>query len=974
MKIIILFCIAILIAIMPLSAKQYLYTGSTNPWVGRLDGTIIKVSGDVNSVLNTVQYNDEVWIASGNYSTTATIALKAGVQVYGGFDGTEQTISDRKLRDADNGVIEPWEFKFPTIINGVGVSGSTVSYAIFNNSTFFILNGISIDGHNTSNANGGAIYSNARPIISKCIIRNIKSSGSGAAIFSNSIGGAYISNCLIENCVGSNGGAIFVNRKASVIQCVLRNNQAAKGGAIFLGTTTDATTNNYIINNAIYNNTATTEGGAIYINGQAADPCNIYNNTIVNNLALSSTGGIIGIQSASKLYNNIIYNNFEGTTSKTVKNLRTTLTTPKVDLQYSAYNGGLQSGGSTFSTTGNIDNLSVTDFVNTSTTIGFTTLMPADVKAANFTIQSNSIFNNSGISVAGIPSIDLLGNGRPVGTAHDIGAYEYQTNTGTQPAKTYEHFIIYGQSLSVGYQSYPTLSTQNLPGNYMIGDQVWKNYGNNFDYTQFNPLVGSIDNAEKNNANIMNRSAGTSAECPLISTVNHLQLKNPGNNILATSCGTGGRTIEQLSKECQQNSYYSVDFLSSIYTAKEISNFTNSKISCPAIIYMQGENNYSVVTTPGGVGLTVGVNATGDKNLYKSFLLTLKNNMQTDIQNLYQQTEKPLFISYQVGAQYTRGKELTIGMAQLEASNENDDVICAGPVYPMTDRGGHLDSNGYRWYGELLGKVFYETKVLNKVFRPLQPSEISRTNLSNQLKLKFNVTHLPLVMDGLTIAKVTNYGFDVWLNNVQQTITAVSVVGDCVYLTCQLPLIGDVEVIYAGSNTSGSGNLRDSDPYQAFFKYTDLDKKNDDGSFFYPRDATETTLRPSYEPKNSTGNVIYNQTYPLYNFSVAFYYKLLTDQQIISVGATGTTEVLGNIFDQKVSIHQSGDFMVISNIQNKKIKLNLYGVSGLLVKSVTLGNEVTNKFSMAGLPYGLYIANIESSGMNETLKLIYNQN
>ena len=231
-----------------------------------------------------------------------------------------------------------------------------------------------------------------------------------------------------------------------------------------------------------------------------------------------------------------------------------------------------------------------------------------------------------------------------------------------------------------------------------------------------------------------------------------------------------------------------------------------------------------------------------------------------------------------------------------------------------------------------------------------------------------------MVLDGLTIAKVTNYGFDVWLNNVQQTITAVTVVGDCVYLTCQLPLIGDVEVIYAGSNTAGSGNLRDSDPYQAFFKYTDLDKKNDDGSFFYPRDATETTLRPSYEPKNSTGNVIYNQTYPLYNFSVAFYYKLLTDQQTISIGKLESTAVQDYVYNKKMSIHQSGDFMVITNIQNKKIKLNLYGISGLLVKSVTLGNEVTNKFSMTGLPYGLYIANIESSGMNDNLKLIYNRN
>lgn len=35
---------------------------------------------------------------------------------------------------------------------------------------------------------------------------------------------------------------------------------------------------------------------------------------------------------------------------------------------------------------------------------------------------------------------------------------------------TYQHLIMYGQSLSVGAQSYPLLSVENVPGNYMLGD------------------------------------------------------------------------------------------------------------------------------------------------------------------------------------------------------------------------------------------------------------------------------------------------------------------------------------------------------------------------------------------------------------------------------------------------------------------------------------------------------------------------
>ena len=79
---------------------------------------------------------------------------------------------------------------------------------------------------------------------------------------------------------------------------------------------------------------------------------------------------------------------------------------------------------------------------------------------------------------------------------------------------------------------------------------------------------------------------------------------------------------------------------------------------------------------------------------------------------------------------------MEIGMAQLETANENEDMICAGPVYPMTDRGGHLDANGYRWYGEMLGKAYYRTKVLGQRFVPLQPIEISRTDNAKEIKIR----------------------------------------------------------------------------------------------------------------------------------------------------------------------------------------------------------------------------------------------
>ncbi len=46
-------------------------------------------------------------------------------------------------------------------------------------------------------------------------------------------------------------------------------------------------------------------------------------------------------------------------------------------------------------------------------------------------------------------------------------------------------------------------------------------------------------------------------------------------------------------------------------------------------------------------------------------------------------------------------------MAQWEASVEIPGLFLAAPCYPVTDKGGHLDANGYRWLGAQFGKAMH---------------------------------------------------------------------------------------------------------------------------------------------------------------------------------------------------------------------------------------------------------------------------
>lgn len=536
----------------------------------------------------------------------------------------------------------------------------------------------------------------------------------------------------------------------------------------------------------------------------------------------------------------------------------------------------------------------------------------------------------------------------------------------TPDTKIYQHFIIYGQSLSTGHQSYPALTTEPLSGNYMIGDQIWINQGNR-NSAILNPLKSSLALTEKRSP--LSRNGGI-AECPIVAAVNHLRLKinDPSVNYIATSTGVGGKTIDQLSKHCRNKNIYQEGFLKAAFAAPQIAAKENATVTCPLVIWMQGEYNYWADTTR---GLLPHIPNVVGKNEYKTLMLRLKNDMQNDVVSIYNQHSKPLFITYQVGAQYTRGRTLNIGMAQLEAANETEDIICAGPVYPMTDRGGHLDANGYRWYGEMLGKAYYRTKVLGQRFVPLQPIEISRTDNAKEIKIRFLVPKLPLVLDDWTVQKKTDYGFRVYNDNAQQTITNIRIEGDCVYLTCAQDLSGVIEVNYAGDGANGGhGNLRDSDDYEAYYKYIDHDKKNPDNSYFYPRDKENdnyVTLRPDYEPKTQSGEIIYDQPYPLYNFSVAFYYKLDKGEQNYKVpNLDDITDSAEAVQVSGASLHQAGNSILLKGIKTP-VQVKLYSLSGSLLQIIDAPQA--GLYSLNDFNKGIYIAKAVIDGNPCTLKI-----
>lgn len=518
------------------------------------------------------------------------------------------------------------------------------------------------------------------------------------------------------------------------------------------------------------------------------------------------------------------------------------------------------------------------------------------------------------------------------------------TATATPDSRDYTHLIMYGQSLSTGHEAGTALSAENVPGVYMLGKQVWFNYGN-YDYTEINPLVGHPSFV----------MGGDLFEPAIMGAANHIRLKGLADNIIASSTGDSGKSIEDLSKESTVHRLYGV-YTQALNFGKQATGRTQSTISCPAIFWLQGEWNY----TREGSGLTSGSQPDNTKIGYKNLLLRLKENMQDDVQRIYGQTERPLFITYQTGGQYVRGREVAIGMAQLEAANENADVFCAGPVYQMTNYNhGHLDANGYRWYGEMLGKVYNKVKIEGENFMPLQPKSLQRHATDAQkVIVKFRVPEPPLVLDTLTMPKIVNYGFLIYQNRAVQTITNVQIMGDdAVEITCAAGLTDDIEITYAGENAGGQGNLRDSDPYQAVFNYVDIDEKDGQGNFIYPRSGNRS-LRPAYEPRNAQQQIIYNQPYPLYNFCVGFHYRLPKNNNELEI-ITGINDIqlkrnrlliYPNPVKDELRV-ESGSLIM----DNERVEI--VDLSGSIVgaKNFSLLQNGKASLNVSDLPKGIYI-------------------
>jgi len=256
--------------------------------------------------------NDQIFVAAGVYtpgrdkpSPDNSFFFQHDIELYGGFSGTETTLSQRDwtvnqtiLSGDQNRDDIDGDFFSNKTDNSIHVMSLT--NIVTNRSTidgFIIRNGQTkgLEGSSLEEISGGGIFTSGNPSIRNCIFtQNFGLFGGG--IFPSQTDLIIIEDCIFENNLSGVGGGINFNSDSSrVHNCTFNNNEAFffRGGAIYLERAKSTEISNCLFNENI-SNSVDGGGGAIAIDGSAdsgAFDANITDCVFTNNSA--TIGGAI---------------------------------------------------------------------------------------------------------------------------------------------------------------------------------------------------------------------------------------------------------------------------------------------------------------------------------------------------------------------------------------------------------------------------------------------------------------------------------------------------------------------------------------------------------------------------------------------------------------------------------------------------------------------------------------------------------
>jgi hypothetical protein len=413
---------------------------------------------NLQEALSNAIFGDQIWVAAGTYKATSTtdrtlsFSMKNGVNLYGGFNGTETALGQRTISSN------------PTTLSGdIGAIGDNIDNTNTILKVFNITSGLTIDGFriisgNTSNGCGGIYFSNNTGLftISNCFFyNNIGNVGSAVLIGYQGNATVSISNCDFNSNTSisgtifcdssstnnlnldtcrfrgsvSSGEAVlrFLGASLAMEKCVITNNTTSQSNLLYI----DANVGAKISNSLIVGNSYHESAIAFY--SSSSIPQIVENVTIAHNKKTFVTNTfyttIYSINGVARVYNSIVYENTNSSTNSQINlgNQSGTIVANSI----------VENGFATGTAILNTNPL----FMNPNNLIS----APFDCTNYNYKLQNSSPGINYGDNTYVTTTQDLEGGIRIQQTTVDTGAYENITdlnnpeNVYVQPKMMYRY-------------------------------------------------------------------------------------------------------------------------------------------------------------------------------------------------------------------------------------------------------------------------------------------------------------------------------------------------------------------------------------------------------------------------------------------------------------------------------------------------------------------------------------------------------
>lgn len=276
----------------------------------------------VTMALGLANSGDEIWVAEGTY--VERIILKSGVALYGGFVGNETSRDQRNW--AANATILDGSAR-GSVVTATSISGAILDgFTIRNGRAAYgggvygggclgtlTLSNNTITG-NSATAAGGGVYcggGQATTVSGNVITGNTAKAGGGVYLQASQGQHVLSDNQIRDNSATENGGGICAAATPSTSATVtlsnntiLRNSSNTAGGGAYLSDWQSA----MLSGNVVAGNWAAYDGGGVY----TGCPSTITNNTITENAANESGGGMCAVDSPHLISNNVIAFNSSG--------------------------------------------------------------------------------------------------------------------------------------------------------------------------------------------------------------------------------------------------------------------------------------------------------------------------------------------------------------------------------------------------------------------------------------------------------------------------------------------------------------------------------------------------------------------------------------------------------------------------------------------------------------------------------------